>query len=346
MKCLKIAIPHQICVEEIENSKDTLEKEKIRIRIKRVSLCGSDMKLYNGHYDGPYKYPIVFGHEWSGEVIEVPDGEEKFQVGDHVTGDCSRWCGECNNCKKDKNICNHIEKFGITINGYSQQIVTVEKKYIYRSEKKLSYKVLALAEPFAVSLHALHSVRIEKISRNSKVLVIGCGTIGVAAYLFLTRGLGFQDVTVTEMNQDRLNIVKSIFPDGSLKIWAMDQNDNVKNEYINVYEGNGFDYIFDASGSVKGLDLAIEYANPFATISYLGMSDGDLKNTKLITMKKLTIQGCIGGTGEFEEVIQFIEENQEIVAQIVTFEIGYEQAKVAFEEMNCSSSNIKSQIIF
>lgn len=346
MKCLKIAAPHQIRVEELDESKEKLKEDQIKIRINRVSLCGSDIKLYDGHYSGPCRYPLVFGHEWSGEVIEVPEGEEKFQVGDYVTGDCSRWCGECENCKKDKNICSNIEKFGITIDGYSRQIVTAEKKYVYVSKQKLPHKVLALTEPFAVSLHALHSARIEELSKDTKILVIGCGAIGVAAYMFLTLKFGFENVYLTEKNEERRNTMKSIFPDGSIKILSVDQNEGVENEYASVYAGTGFDYIFDASGSVRGLDSAIEYANPFGRISYVGMTDGDLKNTKLITMKKLSIQGSIGGTGEFEEVIRFMEQHQELVAKTVTFEIDYDQAEAAFEEMSNSPSNIKCQIRF
>lgn len=346
MKCLKIESPHQIRVEDIEESKEKIKEDQIKIRINRVSLCGSDIKLYEGNYSGPCRYPLVFGHEWSGEVIEIPEGEEKFRVGDYVTGDCSRWCGECANCKKDKNICSNIEKFGITIDGYSRQIVTAEKKYVYVSKQKLPHKVLALTEPFAVSLHALHSARIEELPKNAKILVIGCGAIGVAAYMFLTLKFGFENVYLTEKNKERLNTVKRIFHDCTLKILSAGQNEGVENEYASVYAGTGFDYIFDASGSVRGLDSAIEYANPFGRISYAGMSDGDLKNTKLITMKKLSIQGSIGGTGEFEEVINFLEQHQELVAKTVTFETGYDQAEVAFEEMISSPSNIKCQIKF
>lgn len=346
MKCLKIASLQQIRVEEIEESKEKLKEDQIKIKINRVSLCGSDIKLYEGDYSGPCRYPLVFGHEWSGEVIEVSEGEEKFQVGDYVTGDCSRWCGECENCKKDKNICSNIDKFGITIDGYSRQIVIAEKKYVYVSKQKLPHKVLALTEPFAVSLHALHSVQIEELAKDAKILVIGCGVIGVAAYMFLTLKFGFENVYITEKNEERLNTMKSIFNDVVLKILSVGQNEGVENEYASVYAGTGFDYIFDASGSVRGLDFAIEYANPFGKISYIGMTEGDLKNTKLITMKKLLLQGSIGGTGEFEEVISFMEHHQELVAKTVTFEIDYDQADVAFEEMSKSPSNIKCQIRF
>lgn len=195
-------------------------------------------------------------------------------------------------------------------------------------------------------MHALHSVRIEELSKDAKILVIGCGAIGVAAYMLLTLKFGFENVYLTEQNEERLNTMKSIFHDGSLKIISADQNEGVENEYASVNAGTGFDYIFDASGSVRGLDSSIEYANPFGRLSYVGMTDGDLKNTKLITMKKLLIQGSIGGTGEFEEVISFMERHQELVAKTVTFETDYAQAEVAFEEMSNSPSNIKCQIRF
>lgn len=347
MKCLRIIAPHQISVEEIKDSEEKLSINRIKIRINRVSLCGSDVKLYQGNYSGPCRYPLVFGHEWSGEVIEVPDGEEKFQVGDHVTGDCSRYCGECENCKHDKNICSNIEKFGITIDGYSRQVIVADKKYVYISKQKLSYKVLALTECFAVSLHALHSAHVEYLPQNSRILVIGCGAIGVSAYLFLKLKFGFENIFVTDRNSERINTMKSIFQGNSLQTLSVDGEFKAENDYPSVYAGDGYDYVFDATGSPGGLDSAIEYANVFGKISYVGMDDkGSLKNTKFITMKKLTIQGSIGGTGEFEEAICFLEQQQDIVSKMVTFETDYKQAESAFEEMSNSQSNIKCQIRF
>lgn len=342
MKSLKLISPHQICIEEDFPDMRPNENQLV-IKIKRVSLCGSDIKLYNGTYGGPSSYPIIFGHEWSGEVIAISDTEKDFKVGDYVTGDCSRWCGECENCKVDKNLCQHIEKFGITIDGYARQIVIAEKQYIYQSKNKICHKVLALTEPFAVALHALYSAQINLLPKDAKILIIGCGVIGIAAYLFLIYKFGFHDIYFVEKNVDRLNKVHRIFSDSNFQEFQ-ESNDNKR--YQDLYSKQGFDYIFDASGMVAGLDFALEHINPFGRISYIGMTTGNLKNTKLITIKKITVQGSIGGTGHFEETIQFLEIYQELVSKLITYEKFYNKAEAVFQVMENCKSHIKGQIIF
>lgn len=344
MKCLKIVAPYQIEMEEIQEENITLSSEMLKIRVDRVSLCGSDVKLYKGGYSGPCRYPMIFGHEWSGEVIGIPDGEEEFQIGDHVTGDCSMWCGECSNCIEDKNLCKNIEKFGITIDGYSREVVIANRKYIYKSEHNLPHKVLALTECFAVSLHALKCADISKLDKDTKILVIGCGAIGVAAYMFLRYYFNFTNVQVMEKNQERLKTVQKIIED----LEVVEENEEEEeNNYSNVYGGETYQYIFDATGSTKGLESAIELASPLGKISYVGMDGNDsLKNTKYITMKRLTIQGSIGGTGEFPEVIEFFDKYEEMVSKVVTYEVNCNNAKKAFEEMSNAHSNLKCQILF
>ncbi len=346
MKSLKLVSPHQINVEDVMEDSEKLKRGYIRIRINRISLCGSDYKLYEGLYGGPHIFPIIFGHEWSGEVAEVALGENDFKVGDYVTGDCSCWCGKCENCKRDKNICKSIEKFGITLDGFSRQSVVVNKKYIYRSEKKLSFKALALVEPFAVSLHALKSVNLTNLSRDSDILVQGCGVIGIAAYLFLTDKYGFRNVYISDINQKRFDAAKKVIGKRRINCINLKAERKQHNTYSKRYLNQGFDYIFEASGTVAGLDSALEETNPFGIISYVGLSDGELTNSKMITMKKLTIQGSIGGTGEFDEVIRYMEENSDLVEKLVTYEVAYDNASILFHKMGKLPDAIKCQLLF
>ena len=109
---------------------------QVLIRTHAVGLCGSDIGLYHGTYEGPKNYPLYFGHEWSGTVEAVGPDVTKVKPGDKVTGDCSIFCGECEFCTSagDKNLCQRIEKFGITVNGASRQHFLQDEKYVYRAD--------------------------------------------------------------------------------------------------------------------------------------------------------------------------------------------------------------------
>ena len=99
MKKLVISEPRK--VELTQSGTGEPGEDQVKIAIKRVSLCGSDMALFKGSYSGPCRYPLVFGHEWSGVVLQVGRNVKDVLPGDFVTGDCSKYCGKCNNCSKD-----------------------------------------------------------------------------------------------------------------------------------------------------------------------------------------------------------------------------------------------------
>ena len=347
MKALRIVEPKTIVINETETN-IMLADDEIAVEIARVSLCGSDIKLYKGEYNGPCKYPLIFGHEWSGEIIGVSDKEEEFIVGDYVTGDCSCWCGHCDNCKRDKNLCSNIEKFGITKDGYAREMAIIKKKYLYRSNKKLPHKVLALTECFAVALHSIKGLGVRNINRRSRILIIGCGAIGTATYLLLKYYYKFDNIYICDKDENRIAAIEKVLDNDQMLIYEIEAANEINGStYADAYKKNGFDFVFESSGTTRGLDTAIELANPLGRISYVGLDGvGVLRNVKQITMKGLTIYGSIGGTGEFEEVIEFLESNFSKVSKMVTVEKDYTNAKSAFEDMISNSSNIKCQIKF
>ena len=90
--------------------KPLVQNNEVLIKVSRISLCGSDIHLYNGTYSGPINYPIMFGHEWSGVVEKTGENVTKFKKGDKVSGDCSCYCSDCEYCQVDKNLCINQDK--------------------------------------------------------------------------------------------------------------------------------------------------------------------------------------------------------------------------------------------
>lgn len=319
------------------------KEDEVIVRINRISLCGSDYKLYFGKYGGPCNYPLLFGHEWSGEILEVGSKVKKINVGDYVTGDCSKWCGDCENCKEDKNLCSSIEKFGLTIDGYSLQIAKVKEKFLYKASKSLSHKAIALTECFAVARHAIRTAG--EINKNSKVLVMGCGPIGMAIYMLLKLEFCIDNIAIYDLNKNKINLLNKIMNEKFM--YTLDEQFFSKNtnNYVNMYNNTGYDFIFEATGNIEGLKKSIDVSNPFGHIITLGMYSGYISNFNKVTLKKLSIQGSIGGTGEFEQVIKFFEKNSSIVEQIVTSEYNYEDATEAFKVSSEDINSVKCQIL-
>ena len=157
---------------------------EVLIRETNVGICGSDIHLYKGTYNGPQNYPILFGHEWSGIVEKTGDKVTKVKPGDKVTGDCSRYCGHCDNCSADRNLCRTIEKFGITIDGASAEYILRDERYLYRADPEADMALLALTEPIAVAKHLLEKIlKLGSSYQGKRVLIYGGGAIGQAPLL-------------------------------------------------------------------------------------------------------------------------------------------------------------------
>lgn len=321
---------------------EKLGSHEVRVHIKRVSLCGSDYKLFDGKYNAPGTYPVIPGHEWSGEVVETGTDVIKVEAGDHVTGDCSRYCGKCSNCMSDRNLCQSIEKFGLTIDGFLRSEAVVNEKYIYKTGRQLSFKAAALAEPVAVAYHALSGLSIDDIP--GKVLVIGCGAIGIAAYLLLKYELKVKDLYINDLNDKRINCLDRITGEKSQRYFYSTKG--IINSYGGMYAEGGFNLVCEMSGSPEAFNTALEVSSPCGTIVTTGLYGEASINIGLITMKRLTVKGSIGGTGEFEKSLQFCQKYQNIIKQLVTSEYNYKNYRDAFIQSHMDSSNIKTQIVF
>lgn len=341
MQVISIEAPGKAVLKTVK-PQEKLGRHEVRIRIKRVSLCGSDYKLFDGKYNAPGTYPVIPGHEWSGEVVETGTDVIKVAAGDHVTGDCSRYCGECSNCMSDRNLCQNIEKFGLTIDGFLRSEAVVDEKYIYNTGRQLSFKVAALAEPVAVAYHALSGLSIGNIT--GKILVTGCGAIGIAAYLLLKYEFKVKDLYISDLNDKRINWLDKITGEKSQRYFYSTKG--ISNSYSGIYARDGFNLVCEMSGSPAAFNTALEVSAPYGTVVTTGFYGEAFVNTGLITMKKLTVKGSIGGTGEFEKSLQFCKKYQDITRKLVTSEYSYKNYMDAFIQSHIDSSNIKTQIVF
>lgn len=324
-------------------------KDEVLVQVERVSLCGSDYKLFNGTYGGPSVYPIRFGHEWSGKAIAVGPQVNRIKIGDRVTGDCSNWCGNCPACFRDRNLCQDITKYGITKDGFSQQLKIVPAKYLYVANTSLSYSVIALSEPFAVALHAIHRLNDDTIAHShGKTLIIGCGSLGIALYMLLKyRYCWEKNLEIYDVLPERLFFLQKIFPNEKIGHSLKPKKDSKKEmTYKDLYSTSNYNLIFEATGKSNALQMAINLIEPRGTIVTLGMFSSNILDFRKIVLKALLVIGSIGGTGEFPEVLSFFKKNQDVISPLITAEYSYKQADKAFMIGQNRKQNIKVQIIF
>jgi len=319
--------------------------DEVLVGVRRLSLCGSDYALFNGTYGGPMRYPLRFGHEWSGTVLEYGCDVTSLAEGDRVTGDCSRWCGLCATCQTDRNLCKRIEKYGITVDGFSASMVVVPERYLYRDRFYLPYEILAITEPFAVALHAIRRLGVPSPSATrTRVLIVGCGPIGTAIYVLLTRHLGWDRVDVTDRVAQRVDAVKHLANGHDTRVAALD--DDHPETYAELYRDSPYGYVLDAGGTRDSLRASMIAAAPTGTVVTLGIARPGEYDLALVTTKALTIRGSIGGTGEFPEVLEFFSEHADAAERLVTAAFDCSDAREAFIQGQVPGNGLKTQLCF
>lgn len=335
MKGLVLLEPGRLKMVDVDATRP--RSGEVLIEVDNIGLCGSDLHLYRGTYNGPHRYPMYFGHEWAGRVVEDGGGEGGFFApGDLVTGDCSLFCSECDMCQKDKNLCAHIEKFGITVDGASRRLITVKKRHVYKAPAGVRVDLLSLAEPLAVAARAVGRAA-ELIGAASGVgsvgsmpgceaLVLGAGPIGLGAVLALKRLHGVAAVYGDDIVETRRRAISLV---GGVPV--AQSGADAKGDYSSLYSNTRWDLVVETTGAPAAVARALSEVKPRGIVVFLGFLPRAEYELRLITVKSLTVVGSIGGTGNFEDAIKLIAEHPDEVETLVGKQFGHGDALAAFE---------------
>jgi len=292
----------QTLIYREEKNPKLLNGESI-IKVSASGICGSDMHAYHGH-DNRRIPPLILGHEVSGVINKGKDIGKKVVLNPLIT------CGSCNYCtNKREHLCSKRIILGmnrpIERQGGFAEYVSIPDKNIYELPKNLSIKEAPIAEPCAVALHAveLGENELSLELKDSKVLVIGAGAIGLLCGLILSKVKKCKEIVIVEPNDKRL--------EESLKyLDAEGLKPNSKN--INK---DHFDIVFDTVGLEATRKQAIESIKPGGIIIHIGLTQPsgnfDFRKT---TLQEITFIGTYCYTNrDFEKTLNILD-NKEIGA--------------------------------
>lgn len=345
MKGLHLKGPKQ--VELIEQEVNGPGEDQVLIRVDNVTLCGSDLRIYEGNYSGPMKYPIFVGHEWAGTIEAAGRGVMDLKPGDHVTGDCSLWCGKCSYCLEDKNLCEKIEKVGMTRDGASRQFFLQEARYVYPADR-LDLRVLSLAEPLAVVCHAASAG--EKLLGpllNRRILVLGGGNMGIALLMVLRKIFGCSSIDLYDPIPFRMGKAVEF---GAAPPPDIDFITRAKTAtgggYSSFYSDKAYDLVFESTGSKEAFSAALEVVRPLGGIVMIGFVPPSEVNLRLITLKAIKLAGTIGGTGEFPRVLKALDKDPNDFKGLITHRFHFSEYPKAFQMAMEKEGALKVQIYF
>jgi L-iditol 2-dehydrogenase len=242
--------------------------EWVKIKVKAAGVCGTDLHIW--HDEFPYWPPVILGHEFSGEVVEVGKNVKGYQPGDRVVCEPhSLACGVCELCRQGKiQICAGKRSPGWGINGAFTDFVVMPCHLLHKIPEGLSWDIAALAEPMAITVHQV--IERGRIECGDVVVVTGAGPIGIMA-AFAARAMGAGTVLVTGMGACE----KVRFP-AALALGA-DRVINVQQEnpvacVLEETSGRGADLVVETSGAAPAIAQTVEMVRKGGRISAIGIS--------------------------------------------------------------------------
>ncbi len=242
----------------------------VKVHVRATGICGSDVPrvLHNGaHF-----YPIVLGHEFSGDVVEVGEGVTSIKVGDTVSGAPLLPCMKCDDCQNGNfSLCKHYSFIGSRDQGSFAEYVVMPEGNAVKYDSSIPYEQAAMFEPSTV---ALHGVMCNDYRGGGCVAVLGCGTIGIFT-LQWAKIFGAKKVVVFDIDEGRLALAKRMGADAVINT----KNPDYKKECMELTGGKGYDFLFEAAGNPATIHIAYEIAANKAHICCIGTPHVNLSFT-------------------------------------------------------------------
>ena len=261
-------------------------KNEVKVRVRATGICGSDVPrvLHNGaHF-----YPVVLGHEFSGDVVETGEEVKSIKVGDTVSGAPLLPCMECIDCKKgDYSLCKHYSFIGSRQQGSFADYVVIPEINAVKYDSSVPYEQAAMFEPSTVALHGLLHAGYKG---GGTVAVLGMGTIGIFT-LQWAKILGAEKTVAFDIDNSRLELAKRMGADETVNTLEPDYKDRA----LEITSGRGFDAVFESAGSPVTMKMAFALAGNKAKLCFIGTPHNDMTFTPAewenMNRKEFTLTG-------------------------------------------------------
>jgi (R,R)-butanediol dehydrogenase/meso-butanediol dehydrogenase/diacetyl reductase len=320
MKALVYHGQKDVRYESIVEPSDVGPRE-VRLKVKYAGLCHTD---FNEYLNGPLfiartphprtgrSIPLVIGHEFSGEVVEIGNTVRRIQVGDHVAVNAVDSCGHCAFCRRGKPaLCSSVAYIGFARDGGFAEFTVVPEECCFRLGPEMSFQTGALVEPLAVALHAVKQARVRI---GSRATIVGGGAVGLCVLQAL-RATGVRDVLVIDKAEAKEPFARRL----GARAFLNPSDPNLLRTVQELTEGMGVDVAFECVGSATAMRTAVELTSGGGTICVVGIFPGPFEfDFNLLLMQEKTIVTSLGYSDEFPSVIAMLADGRLEVGPLIT----------------------------
>jgi 2-desacetyl-2-hydroxyethyl bacteriochlorophyllide A dehydrogenase len=285
--------------------------EDVLIRVRACGVCGTDNSLYQGDY--PASYPVVIGHEFAGEVVEVGAAVRGLSAGDRVTVDPNRVCHACAYCRSGReHLCENLSSMGVHRDGADAEYSVMPATNVYRIPASLSYEAAAFCEPLAC---AVHGVDLAGVRLGDTVLIIGAGPMGNLITQLVSRA-GAANVVVSEP----IALRRERAADSGATHLIDPARQDVGRELRQV-QRIGTDVVFEVAGNSAAQASCVPLARKGGTIVFFGVSPQERTipvNPFVINENELTIRGSFNNAFATARAVELLATGACRVADLIS----------------------------
>ena len=333
MKALVKKYPEKgLWLEEV--SEPVTGYNDVKIKIHKTAICGTDLHIYNWDEwsQKTIETPLVIGHEYVGEIVEVGEGVTNWKVGEIVSGEGHIVCGTCRNCLAGNgHLCKKTIGVGVNRNGAFAEYLVIPQENVRKCEDGIPEEIYSIFDPFGNAVHTALSYDLT----GEDVLITGAGPIGIMAAA-VCKHVGARHVVITDISDDRIKLAKKLGIKHAVNTMKEDLTDVM--EELSIKEG--FDVGLEMSGSEIALNTMIDKMIHGGKIALLGILKDDTRvDWSKIIFNGLVIKGIYGRQMHetWYKMSAMLQGGLDI-SNIITHRMNYKDYEKAFEVMNSGKS--------
>jgi threonine 3-dehydrogenase len=308
----------------------------VKIRVLATGICGTDLHIYewDSWAQKTIPVPLVIGHEFVGEIVDVGSNVTDFHPGDKVSGEGHVVCGRCRNCLAGRrHLCAHTQGVGVNRAGAFAEYIVLPMANLWRHSPGIPLDVAAIFDPFGNAVHTALAFPV----LGEDVLVTGAGPIGIMAAA-VARFAGARHVVITDLNPYRRDLaMKAAKP--TLAIDPRETSLADVQKKLGMQEG--FDVGLEMTGNPQAFRQMLGNLSHGAKVAMLGIpSPTEMAiDWGTVIFSQLTIRGIYGREmyETWYKMTTMLESGLDI-SKVITHRLPYNEFEKGFEVMRSGNS--------
>ena len=259
------------------------------IKIRKTAICGTDVHIYNWDEwaQNTIPVPMVVGHEYVGEVVDMGQEVRGFEVGDRVSGEGHITCGHCRNCRAGRvHLCRNTTGVGVNREGSFAEYLVIPAFNAFKIPDNISDELASIFDPFGNAVHTALSFDLV----GEDVLITGAGPIGIMAAA-VAKHVGARNVVITDINEYRLDLARKMGATRAVNV----SEEKLEDVMTELGMTEGFDVGLEMSGVPVAFNSMLDNMNHGGKIAMLGIPPSDMAvDWNQVIFKGLVIKGIYG----------------------------------------------------